>query len=133
MRIRLKREDLLFQLPNGDLPENIILEGIMVSDENLKDELELKYPALKKLFTLTEYKIFRELYFMHPNAVHVRTLFPLFINSQAARSGGWSGMENNVRCHIKFLRKKIEKNKLPFEIITGVTGTKTYFLKKYES
>jgi hypothetical protein len=138
MKIKLKRDDLLFQLDKQSrgekLPEVVILDGLTVSDEELRDELEKAYPAAKKLFRPIAYLMFRELWYVRGQQVPTHALFSV-LDSNRPRSIQNGGMANSVAVHVEWIRKILirHSDQLPFRIRTvrsyqGVTGG--YILEK---
>jgi hypothetical protein len=116
MRIKIKREELLYQLPSGDLPPFLILEGLMIDDEGLQDEFEKKYPKIRSIFSLAQYPIVRELYFSSPNVVSRLALYTA-LNSERPHINSY-GISNSINVQIKEIRRIIQEHHLPFSIAT---------------
>lgn len=109
MRIQITRDNLLAQLPDGDLPDIIILEGIEVG--LTIDPLVKKYPEEYAYLTNGEWMVFKRLLEGPATVKNLAT----FCNPRQMNHG------NIVNVRILSLRKKLKANNARWEIRTRLT------------
>lgn len=104
MRIELTRDNLLSQLPDGDLPDTLILEGREVG--LVGDPLAEKYPEEYDYFTRIHWDIFKRLL---EGPAHFRQL-AVYANPRKLNH------QNIVAVHILSMRKQLRAVNAPWEI-----------------
>lgn len=104
MRIELTRDNLLAQLPDGDLPDVIVLEGKQVG---LKlDRMIEKYPTEYGYFTYIQWELFKRLLQGPASSIQLAAYCnPKELNHL-----------NLVSVHILAMRKKLKAMNAPWEI-----------------
>lgn len=104
MRIELSRDNLLSQLPDGDLPDTLILEG---KEVDLRvDPLEAKYALEYDNFTRAQWQIFKRLL---ESPAHFRQL-AVYLNPRKLNHA------NAVARHMVDMRRILQDCKSSFTI-----------------
>lgn len=115
-KIIITRKELLYQVIDIEtLPEMIILEGMAFIDDKRLSEFEHELPQARRVFTSTQYAIFRELWNSRGKKVSHRSLCSAIESGRDEEH--WSGALNTLSVHIKNIRIRIKKHSLPFEIV----------------
>lgn len=125
-KIKISKTDLLYQIDQqskrGDLPDTFLLEGITVLPQDEIDPLEQEYPNIRKLFTWTEYIIFRELWLHKGQFVSMKALVSA-VDSDGLRGMNGQGARNCISTHMKNMRKKLPTSFLArVKIVTRKSG-----------
>lgn len=122
MKIIIKRDDLLRQIPPGvDLPEKIVLDGLPYDE---REDPKNEYPDVFNVLTGIEWNMFCEL--ADRGHASVRELAKYLIGNRDVF------VSNNVSVHIKNMRKKLREWELPFKIRVKRMGNERgiYILEK---
>lgn len=119
MKIKITKESLLFQLPDGELPFEIILDGIPVKEE--EDSWMLLHPDLYEAFTRKEWAIMRE-FFLNDNVTHFMIL------KYCKPKPGSPLSPNNAMAHVKNIRRKLVVLRPDWKILAGKHGYHYWYL-----
>ena len=106
MKIRLTKESLLRQLPDGDLPEFVILDGLPCNPTG--DVQVQKFPRIAEVLSRTQWQMFAEMERMG-ECTYVEL-------SKYVRKGDPVSMKNLVAQHIVYMRRKFKQYHIPYRI-----------------
>jgi DNA-binding response OmpR family regulator len=114
MKIALTREQLVSQLPHRltDLPDKVVLEGAYYENDYQPHPLAKDYPKIAQALTPKEWCLFVEL------ATNRRVDY-LALGLQITDGICTS---NCLQVHIKNIRKKLKKLRVPMKIVTHKGG-----------
>lgn len=114
MRIIMTRDSLARQV-ESQKSDRILLEGVVVNDDELRDEMEKRFPMLKRLLPYTTLRIFRELYYARGSKVRQVALYAILTKRDFHSS---KERNNTIAVHMTAIRKRLVKERLPFKIVT---------------
>jgi len=99
---------------NKRLNSILYLEGEEILDDDVIDPIRKECADARRVFSLLEWRIFRELYRNRRRPVSVHALGSM--TRHRDEYVGYERMSNTVCVHIRNMRKKIKVHDLPYEI-----------------